>query len=168
MNVPLTPIRFLYRARDQFGRKVGIVDEPLSWTYQQYYERCVQLANLLLSWNLKPSSRVAFLSYNTHYLLEAYYGVLLAQGIFIPLNIRLNPSDFRFILNDCQAEFLFFHPDFLPTIKHILPDLPGVRKFISLEPCAETDWVETDHCDILLSKESKEETPNKQLEATQN
>ena len=90
MKVPLTQIRFLYRARAQFGKKVGVVDGEQSWTYAQYFQRCHSLAKLLLSWKLDPSSRVAFLSYNTHHLLEAYYGVVLAHCIFLPLNIRLS------------------------------------------------------------------------------
>ena len=153
MNVPLTPIRFLYRAREQFGKKLGIIDGDLSWTYQQYADRCHQLANLLRSWNLQASSRVAFLSYNTHELLEAYYGVVLAQGIFLPLNIRLAADDFQFILNDAEAEFLFCHPDFMETLEQIKPDLKTVRKFVLLEPGESRPWAESQTYDELLSNQ---------------
>jgi len=46
MKIPLTQIRFLYRARDQFGKKVGVVDGEHTWTYEEYFQRCNRLANL--------------------------------------------------------------------------------------------------------------------------
>ncbi|MDA2934970.1 long-chain-fatty-acid--CoA ligase [Acidobacteria bacterium AH-259-D05] len=154
MNLPLTPIRFLFRARDQFGEKVGVIDDEKSWNYHEYTRRCQKLANLLLSWNLKPFSRVAFLSYNTHHLLEAYYGVVLAQGIFLPLNIRLSPGDFRFILNDSEAEFLFLDPDFIPIVEKIRSDLKSVKRFILLEQGSHPDWIETPIYNELLDQQS--------------
>ena len=105
MRVPLTPLRFLYRARDQFGSKVGIVDTGQSWTYRDFSWRCHRLAALLASWRLPAGSRVALLSYNQHPLLEAYYGVPLAGCILLPLNTRLRAADFRHILNDAKAGF---------------------------------------------------------------
>ena len=104
MNVPLTHLRFLERAETQFGGKTGIIDGDLRWTYAEYASRCRQLANLLEHLGLSPGGRVAYLAYNTHHLLEAYYGVNLAGGVLVPLNIRLSSSELQFILNDCQAE----------------------------------------------------------------
>lgn len=152
MNVPLTPIRFLYRARDQFGKKMGVVDGEQSWTYQQYAERCHRLAALLHSWGLQPSSRVAFLSYNTYHLLESYYGVVLAGGVFLPLNIRLSPENFRFILNDSQTEILFLHPDFVPVVEKFRNDLETVRRFVLQEPGPAAEWLEPETYDPLLEK----------------
>jgi fatty-acyl-CoA synthase len=54
---------------------------------------------------------VAWLCGNTHELLEAYYGVLLAGGVLLPLNIRLAPAELRAILDDSGAVVLFRHPD---------------------------------------------------------
>ena len=42
-----------------------------------------------------PGDVVAWLCGNTHELLEAYYGVLLAGGVLLPLNIRLAPPELR-------------------------------------------------------------------------
>ena len=156
MKVPLTQIRFLYRARDQFGKKVGVVDGEQSWTYEQFFQRCHSLAKLLLSWRLDPSSRVAFMSYNTHHLLEAYYGVVLAHCIFLPLNIRLSAQDFRFILNDCGAQCLFFHPDFAPIVEEIRPHLKTVKQFVLLEPGTHPHWSETEVYDQLLDQQPDE------------
>ena len=154
MNIPLTHIRFLERARIQFGKKIGIIEGDSSWTYCEYAERCYKLANLLISWNLKPSSRVAFLSYNSHHLMEAYYGVAMAGGILLPLNIRLTANDFLFILNDCQAEYLFFHSDFTKDIESIRPKLKSLTKFIPLDSAEQNDWAESLAYDQLLESQA--------------
>ena len=41
---PLTPIRFLRYAREQFPRKVGVVCGDQRFTYQQFAERAARLA----------------------------------------------------------------------------------------------------------------------------
>ncbi|MBI4446368.1 MAG: long-chain-fatty-acid--CoA ligase [Acidobacteria bacterium] len=155
MKLPLTPLRFLARTRRQFASRVGVIDGNSVWTYAEYAERCCRLAALLRSWNLRTSGRVAFLSYNSHSLLEAYYGVPLAGGILLPLNIRLAPADFAFILNDAGAEILFFHPDFLPVIEQIRGELKDVRKFVLQEPAAHPSWVEHLTYEELLNQQER-------------
>ena len=49
---------------------------------------------------VRPGDVVAWLCGNTHELLEAYYGVLLAGAVLLPLNIRLAPAELPAILDD--------------------------------------------------------------------
>lgn len=154
MRIPLTPIRFLDRARRQFARKIGVVDGDRSWTYLEYDRTCRRLANLLLSWGLPKSSPAAFLAYNSHHLLEGYYGVPLAGGVLLPLNIRLSASDFRFILNDSGASALFFHSDFLETVESIRKDLGSVTRFVVLDEAPVPDWAEPQPYEDLLEGQS--------------
>ena len=154
MKVPLTPIRFLYRARAQFGSKTAVIDGEDSWTYSQFADRCHRLAALLLSWGIPTGARVAFLSYNSHALLEAYYGVLLAEAVLLPLNVRLTANDFRLILNDAEADVLFLDPDFLPLIEEIRKDLGTVNRFVLLEPDSHRDWIEPHAYDELIQHQS--------------
>ena len=86
MIVPLTPVRFLYRGVDLFGKKVGIVSGAKRFTYAQFGERCEHLAAALHAHGIRPGDRVAYLSFNTHQLLEGYYGVVMAKAVVMPLN----------------------------------------------------------------------------------
>src|SRR5262245_36337595 len=90
MNVPLTPIRFLYRAMDLFGRKVGIISGAATYTYGEFGNRALRLASALARNGIGHGDRVAFLSFNNNQLVEGYYGVPLARGIVMPLNVRLS------------------------------------------------------------------------------
>ncbi len=99
MHIPLTPIRFLYRAVDLYGHKTGIVCGDQRFTYAEFGERCERLAAGLLKEGLQRGDRVAFLSFNNHELLEAYYAAPLIHGIVMPLNVRLSPPELIEILN---------------------------------------------------------------------
>ncbi len=111
MEMPLTPLDFLSRARRLFPERVGVIDGDQRFTYAAYAERCDRLAATLVGdFAVRAGDRVAWLGGNTHELLEAYYGVLLAGAILTPLNIRLSPVELRSILDDCRPAVLVRHP----------------------------------------------------------
>ncbi len=112
MELPLTPLDLLTRARRLFPDRVGVIDGDVRRTYAEFAERCDRLAFVLRDeLDVKAGDRVAWLCGNTAELLEAYFGVLLAGGILLPLNIRLAPAESRFVLDDAGATVLFRHPD---------------------------------------------------------
>src|SRR3954469_15134191 len=108
MHVPLTPIRALYRAVDLYGKKTGVVSQGSRFTYAEFGERAERLAFGLLSEGVSPGDRVAFLSFNTHQLLEGYFGVPLIRAMVMPLNVRLTASELSHILNHAEPRILFY------------------------------------------------------------
>ncbi|HSR49589.1 MAG TPA: long-chain-fatty-acid--CoA ligase [Acidobacteriota bacterium] len=153
MKVPLTPLRFLNRARRQYGSKTGVVEDGRAWTYRHYDRRCRKLARLLKGWDLPAQSPVAFMAYNTHELLEGYYGAPLAEHVLLPLNIRLTADDFAFILNDAGASALFLHADFVDTIAGVRDQLETVERFVVLDrPQDAPRWVEALSYEALLEQ----------------
>jgi len=78
MFVPLTPLDYKRRAVRNFGDKTGVIDGERRFTYREFGERADRLAGALRALDVTPGDRVAFITYNTHHLLEAYYGVLQA------------------------------------------------------------------------------------------
>ena len=46
MVVPLTPIRFLYRGVDLFGKRVGVVSGAKRFTYAEFGARCESIGQL--------------------------------------------------------------------------------------------------------------------------
>ncbi len=133
MFVPLTPIRCLHRAVDLFPNKIGIVSGTRQFTYRQFGERCERLASALCKHGVQPGDRVAYLSFNTHQLLEGYYGVVLAHAIVMPLNVRLSPVELENILNHSGARMLLFENDFAPLVEQLKPVCPGIQRFVTLD-----------------------------------
>src|SRR5580704_11344855 len=133
MFVPLTPIRCLHRAVDLFPNKIGIVSGERQFTYREFGERCERLASALRKNGIQPGERVAYLSFNTHQLLEGYYGVVLAGAIVMPLNVRLSPLELMDILCHSGARMLLFENDFAPLVKQLKPACPNVQRFVALD-----------------------------------
>jgi len=131
MVIPLTPIRFLYRGVDLFGKKIGVVCGANRFTYAQFGERAERLASGLRSLGILPGERVAYLSFNTHQLLEGYYGVPMAGAIVMPLNVRLTPAELIGILNHSGARVLIFENDFAPLVEALHQACPAVEHFIT-------------------------------------
>jgi fatty-acyl-CoA synthase len=154
MNIPLTPIRFLRYAREQFPRKVGVVCGDHRFTYERLGERVARLAGALVASGARPGDRIAFLSTNCHRLLEAYYGVLEAGCILLPVNIRLAPDELAFLLEDAQARFVFLDPLFLPVAEQLRAMVRCVKFFFLLHGRPEATWLGDRNYDDLLAEAS--------------
>ena len=133
MFVPLTPIRFLHRAVDLFGHKTGIVCGDREFTYAEFGDRAERLAAALPAQGIEPGDRVAYLSFNTHQLLEGYYGVPQAGAIVMPLNVRLSPQELVGIVNHAGAKMLLFEDDFAPLVEKLKPACPCIRRYVGLD-----------------------------------
>src|SRR5437016_14551131 len=133
MNIPLTPIRFLRYAQQQFPHKTAVVCGDQRSTYAQFAGRAARLAGALRNAGVQPGDRVAFLSLNCHRLLEAYYGVLEAGAVLLPLNIRLAPLELAYILNDAGATFVFLENQFFEMVDSFRESVPSVKSFIMLD-----------------------------------
>ena len=141
MNVPLTPIRFLRYAGEQFAGDLAIVCGDQRFTYAQFADRAARLAGALRAEGARSGDRVAFLSTNCHRLLEAYYGVLEADCVLLPLNIRLAPAELAYVLNDSGARFLFVEQALVPLAEAFRRDVTGIERTYLLDGAPPADWL---------------------------
>jgi fatty-acyl-CoA synthase len=132
MFVPLTPLRFLHRAMDLYGRSVGVVCGSRQFTYAEFGERAERLASALAGLGIAPGDRVAYISFNNHQLLEGYYGVIQARAVVMPLNVRLSPPEMTGILNHSGARVVFYEADFAPLVEALRPSCGAVEHWIEL------------------------------------
>jgi fatty-acyl-CoA synthase len=132
MFVPLTPVRFLHRAVDLFGKKVGVVSCDLEFTYAEFGERCERLAAALTRAGIAAGDRVAYLSLNTHQLLEGYYGVIQAHATVMPLNVRLLAPEIVTILKHSGARAIFYEADFAPLVAAVREACSTLKLYVAL------------------------------------
>jgi fatty-acyl-CoA synthase len=151
MNIPLTPLRFLRYAEQQYPQRTAVVCNQDRFTYAQFADRTRRLAGTLRQAGVQPGDRVAFLSTNCHRLLEAYYGVLEAGAVLLPLNIRLASSELSYVLNDAEATILFVEKQFLGLVEFFRKDIPCVKTFIQLDGTPEASWLSPHNYDTLLA-----------------
>jgi acyl-CoA synthetase (AMP-forming)/AMP-acid ligase II len=151
MNIPLTPIRFLRYAEQQYPRRTAIVCGEERFTYAQFADRVSRLAGALRKAGVQTGDRVAFLSTNCHRLLEAYYGVLEAGAVLLPLNIRLAPDELAYILNDSGSRVLFLQRHFSELVESFRSKLTTVKAFYSLDGLTEEDWLTKENYEAFIS-----------------
>ena len=121
------------------------------FTYAQFAERASRLAGALRGLGVQAGDRVAFLSANCHRLLEAYYGVLEAGAVLLPLNIRLASQELAYILNDSEAKFLFFEHQFAGLVESFRKDLLTVKSFLPLDSKESAAWMSPQSYEDLLA-----------------
>jgi fatty-acyl-CoA synthase len=151
MNIPLTPVRFLRYAEQQFPNKTAVVCGERRFTYVQFAERASRLAGALREAGVNAGDRIAFLSLNCHRLLEAYFGVLEAGAVLLPLNIRLAPGELSYILNDAGAKMLFLEKEFVPVVDSFYQSLSGVRNFFLLDAAPQASWLSPMNYEDILA-----------------
>jgi fatty-acyl-CoA synthase len=150
MNIPLTPLRFLRYAEQQYPQRTAVVCNQDRFTYAQFADRTRRLAGALRQAGVQPGDRIAFLSTNCHRLLEAYYGVLEAGSVLLPLNIRLAPSELSYVLNDAEATVLFVEKQFLGLVDSFRKEIPCVKTFCQLDGTLGASWLSPHNYDALL------------------
>lgn len=145
MNVPLTPLDFLERARRLFGPLEAVVETDgfrasRRFTYTDLASRSHRLAHALRGpFGCESGARVAYLAPNTPELLEAYFGVVLAGCALVPLNIRLSAAELQRLVDDCGASLLVSHPSLAGTAATVtgprhLEMGPGYEALLTAQP----------------------------------
>ena len=151
MNIPLTPIRFLRHAGEQYAPKTAVVCGDDRFSYAEFASRATRLAGALQNAGIRAGERVAFLSTNCHRLLEAYYGVLEAGAVLLPLNIRLSSEELAYILNDAGAAILFIEKTFLPLVESFRSQLQTVKQFVLLDAEPQEPWLASHNYEKMIA-----------------
>jgi fatty-acyl-CoA synthase len=133
MEVPLTPLDFARRTRALYGDREAVVDGTLRLTYTQFFDRVDRWSAALLALGVKAGDRVAYIAPNTHAQLESFYSVPQIGAVLVPVNYRLTPDDFSYIITHSGATVVCAHTDYLEAVDKVRSDLPDVRHFIALE-----------------------------------
>lgn len=141
MEIALTPMEFARRAKRLYSSREAVVDGDQRFTYGQFLERCDRWSHALQSMGVGHGDRVAYIAPNTHSHLEGYYAVPQIGAVLVPINYRLKPDDFEYILNHCGAKVVCAHPDYFEAIDGIRDQLQTVEVFVALEG-AGSDWID--------------------------
>jgi fatty-acyl-CoA synthase len=141
MQTPLTPLSFARRARSLYGEREAVVDGDGRWTYAQFLDRCDRWSSALQGLGVAPGDRVAYIAPNTHAHLEGYYAVPQLGAVMVPLNYRLLPADWSYMVNHSGSRVLCAHADYLDLVDTVRHEMPAVEHFIALEGGGR-DWLD--------------------------
>ena len=157
METPLTPLDFARRARKLYGEREAVVDGDLRLTYGQFLDRCDRWSSILQQLGVGQGDRVAYIAPNTHAQLESFYAVPQVGAVLVPVNYRLTPDDFAYLINHSGARIVCAHSEYLAAVESIRAQLPGVDHFVALQG-AQPGWLDYE---TLLAESAREFAPPK-------
>ena len=141
METPLTPLEFARRARKLYGKHEAVVDGNLHLTYEEFFDRCDRWSATLQDMGVAQGDRVAYIAPNIHAQLESFYAVPQIGAVLVPINYRLTPDDFVYLINHSGAKVVCVHSDYLEAIESVRSQLPNVEFFVVLNDSRE-GWLD--------------------------
>jgi long-chain acyl-CoA synthetase len=102
----------LANSAKKHGDRVALKLDDAEVTYSMLDEGSKRFAALLESKGLEEGDRVGIMLPNVPYFPVAYYGVLRAGGVVVPMNVLLKGREAAFYLEDPGAKLLFAWHDF--------------------------------------------------------
>ena len=141
MQTPLTPMDFARRARKLYGDREAVIDGELRLTYSQFFNRCDRWSAKLQELGVGQGDRVAYIAPNTHAQLESFYAVPQIRAVLVPINYRLTPDDFAYLINHSGAKVVCAEADYLAAVEGIRAQLPNVAHFVALSG-ARAGWLD--------------------------
>ena len=113
--VPLTPLSHLKRARDVYPNRDALVYGARRHTYEEYYNRCSQLASALEKQGIRPGEVVSTICPNIPAIIEANFGVPASGAVLNTINTRLDADTIAYILAHSEAKIVLVDTQFIPV-----------------------------------------------------
>jgi len=157
METPLSPMELARRARRLYGDREAVVDGGLRLSYAAFFDRCDRWSAALQRLGVRRGDQVATISSNTHAHLESFYAVPQIGAVLVPINARLTPDDFVYILDHSGARVVCVDADALPAVESIRARVPGVERFVAFEGARE-GWIDYE-AELAASPPSPELPP---------
>ena len=133
METPLSPLEFARRTRRLHGDREAVVDGDFRLSYQQFFDRCDRWSAALQGLGVAQGDRVATIAPNTHAQLESFYAVPQLGAVLVPINYRLTPEDFVYIVNHSGATVVCAAREYLAVVDSVRDRMPEVRHFVAFE-----------------------------------
>ena len=128
-----------YRAREQ-GEAEFTIQGDRRLTYRDAQAETNRLANALAAAGLQIGDRIGILSKNSIEYVLLYFAAAKAGVVPVPLNYRLAPAEWRYILNDAGAKMLFAAGDYPREVDSIRSELNSVERWIAIDGPGASGW----------------------------
>lgn len=103
-------------------------------SYAQVHAQINAVATSLIALGVKPGDRVAILSENRPEWVVAYLAVILAGATTVPLDPQISPSEWRRLLADCEARFVFASSLYEAKLDSAIQDSSLRKHIICFDP----------------------------------
>ena len=102
-------------------------------SWREFEDRGARVASALEAAGLGRGAKVGLYASNCNEYLEAQFGVFKASGCPINVNYRYSEAELVYLLDNAEAEALFFDARFAPRVAAIRTELPRVKLFVAID-----------------------------------
>jgi len=122
----------LTKSARAYPHNLAVAYGSTKWNYTQFNSRTNRLANALYRLGIRQGDNIALLQYNNPEMLVSMFACFKAGCGAVPINFRLHPNEFSFIIDHSDAEAVILSPEFNEALMDCRERLPKVRHFITL------------------------------------
>jgi len=114
-------------------QKTALICGDATMSYQELDESSTRLAHWFLDQGLQPGDRVALNWPNSIEVIQLFFALFKAGLVAVAVNVRLKPSEIRYVLDHSQARTCFSEPALAPQAEQagtsctILTELPAIE-----------------------------------------
>lgn len=114
--------------------RVAIILDSFKFTYGQLDALSNQAASSLKAGGLRKGDRVGVMLPNVPQFPIAYFAILKAGGVVVPMNVLLKAPEVSYYMGDSGARYLVAWDDFAGEAVKGLANLKPVTTFVALRP----------------------------------
>lgn len=129
---------------DKVPDKTAIVFKEAKLTWREVEDQSNSFANALLDLGLVKGDAVGLLARNCHQWVVAYFGLVKAGCIVVPINFRLSGQEVVVLLRHCEVKAVIAALDFQDLVDSIKPSLSTARHFIAFGEKVHSGWLSFD------------------------
>jgi long-chain acyl-CoA synthetase len=115
-------------------RKVAVILDQFALTYEQLEGASDQVARGLRDAGVQPGDRVGLMLPNVPQFPIAYFGILKAGAVVVPMNVLLKAPEVAYYLGDSEARTLIVWDDFAPEALKATAGLGDIATYVVVKP----------------------------------
>ena len=113
--------------------KEALVYEGRRYSYREFNAQANRLAHVLLEMGVKKGDKVALMMQNSDRFCIAFFAIMKAGAVAVPMNFRLAPPEAQYVLENSESAVMIFDREYSPLVHEIRGHLPGVWYYIQAE-----------------------------------
>lgn len=102
-----------------YPNHTAVQNVSTSFCFSEIDQKSNQIASALQDHGCKVGTTVALFALNSEYYVIAYLAILKTGATVVPINIRLNPKEILFILQDSKTTAIIYDDIFSDSVKQI-------------------------------------------------
>jgi len=117
---------------DSIGDSPAVSQGTVTRTWTEYEQRAARIASALVDAGLQPQSKVGLYLYNSNEYLEAQFATFKFRGVPVNVNYRYLDEELLYLLDNSDAEALFFHSSLGDRVARVVDRLPKLKLLVEV------------------------------------